>query len=102
MATLLSWIESTLGIENILTIMFGNDYYHFSEDYPEMIGKMLTVEDAMPILVREFTTGWGAAGCPPMYAWSKDSVLVVQEYDGRTGALVIPCKPYDGLLPRYC
>ena len=56
-------------------------------------GRVLAWDVAAPLLDREYSTGFGAPGCPAIYAWTIASVLFVTQYDGATGICKVPRNP---------
>lgn len=62
-------------------------------DYP--VGSVLTWADALPVVDREYHTGYGAPECPSTYAWTASRVLYVVQYDGSTSISSIPRNPTD-------
>ena len=60
---------------------------------------ILTWEDALPELEKEFDDGYGLAGCPAIYAYTKTWVIFVSEYDGSTMINRIPRNPTVNINP---
>lgn len=90
MTTLKEWIEKESDGEAIESIVFGDDRNNWG-GLP--VGVLLSLESAMPWLVREFYSGFGIANCPAMVAWTKTWIISVSEYDGATSHFRIPRKP---------
>lgn len=60
---------------------------------------ILTWEEALPELEKEFDSGYGLAGCPAIYAYTKTWVIFVSEYDGSTMINRIPRNPTANINP---
>lgn len=65
-------------------------------DYPQHV--LLTWNEALPFIDREYDNGYGAPECPATYAWTPTRVLFVVQYDGSTCISSVPrdpiaCKP---------
>ena len=101
MANLVKWIEELAEGEPILGVIIGEmgwgDYG--SEDVAQYAqqpkGKLLTWEEAKPLLDYEFNDGYGAPGCNAIYAWTKDFVIAISQYDGSTSPFRVPRNPQD-------
>ena len=57
--------------------------------------KIISREEGLAILDRDYDSGHGGAGRRPMYAWSKSRVYFINEYDGATGLGSVPRHPVD-------
>ena len=70
-----------------------------SEDIPgykdQTKGKVLTWADARPMLDYEYDEGFGGVKCNAIYAWTKDRVIWITQYDGATGFDWMPRNPTD-------
>ena len=62
-------------------------------EYKKSIGKLLSWEEAIPILDYEYNNGFGAPDCQAITAWTKNRVIFVSEYDGSTTICHIPRNP---------
>lgn len=101
MANLKQWIQEEAGDESVEAVVIGEmgwgDYG--SEDVPGYDGKprgrVLSWEEAVPLLDYEFDGGFGAPGCEAVYAWTPSRVIYVVQYDGATSPHSIPRHPVD-------
>ena len=64
----------------------------------EIRGRVLSWDEAKEWLDYEYDPGYGAPECHAVFAWAKNRVFFVQEYDGATCVSwiprhPIPCKP---------
>lgn len=95
------WIEEATDGEPIEAVVIGEmgwgDYA--SESVPNynthIRGKVLTWEQAAPMLDYDFDTGFGAPECEAIYAWTASRILLISQYDGATHPHVIPRHPVD-------
>lgn len=62
-------------------------------DYP--VGSLLTWDEALPFVDREYDDGYGVPECPSTYAWTATKVLYVVQYDGSTDVCWLPRNPID-------
>jgi len=75
---------------------FGWGDYHKKPSVPAFqSGKLMTWEDALPILDYEYDAGWGAPDCHAIVAWTENKVLFVVQYDGSTNVCTVPRNPSD-------
>ena len=101
MANLKDWIEKEAGGQDIIGCVIGEtgwgDYKSdFVPGYVDHVrGKVLAWEKAIPQLSYEFDAGHGAPGCEAIYAWTKDWVIFVVQYDGATWPTRVPRNPVD-------
>ena len=58
-------------------------------------GKLLNWQEAAPLLDFNYSTGYGAPECPCVYAWTKDYVIFISQYDGSTCTNKVPRNPCD-------
>jgi hypothetical protein len=58
-------------------------------------GKVLSWEDARPLLAFDYDDGYGAPECHAIYAWTFTRVIFVSMYDGSTAINAIPRFPVD-------
>jgi hypothetical protein len=101
MANLIEWILEEADGKPILGVVIGpmgwGDYGH--ENVPQydkqQHGKLLSWEQAQPLLRYEFHNGYGAPGCNAIYAWTEDYVIAISQYDGSTSAFRVPRNPID-------
>jgi hypothetical protein len=59
----------------------------------ENIGRLLTADEAAPLLNYEYDNGFGGADCHEVFAWTASRVILVHEYDGATGLRWVPRNP---------
>ena len=58
-------------------------------------GKLLTWQEAEPLLTYDYDNGYGAPGCNSICAWTKSRVIFVTQYDGSTSINWMPRNPGD-------
>lgn len=85
-------------IEPIEKVIIGemgwNNYGEEGKEIPKSKkGKVLSWEEARPMLDYDYYTGYGAPDCHAVYAYTKSYVIFVSQYDGATGIESIPRKP---------
>lgn len=102
MANLKTELEDGLNAgERIEAIVIGehdrdpNRYNDEPARYADMLNRVLTWEEAAPILDEEYDDGYGSADCFPFYAWTNTHIYFVREYDGSTQIGAIPRNPQD-------
>ena len=61
--------------------------------YKHLIGKLITWEEAKPILDYYYDTGYGAPDCQAIYAWTPTKVILVIQHDGATSVVSVPRNP---------
>lgn len=101
MANLKSWLLEDAGEEEIEAVVigemgwgeYGSEAVSVYNTQPR--GKVLTWEEAAPLLNYEFDSGYGAPGCNAVYAWTKSWIIGVSQYDGATGTFRLPRNPVD-------
>lgn len=95
MSNLKQWILDTADDEQIEAVVIGEmglGNYGKMEvpDYDQIpIGKLLTWDEAQKWLDYEFDTGYA------VYAWTKNKVIAIGQYDGATWPYSIPRNPID-------
>lgn len=101
MPTLREWVEKCASGQPVEAVVIGEmgwgDYG--SDAVPNYAqcpkGKLLTWEEALPWLSYEFSAEFDAPGCQAIYAWTKDFVVAISQYDGSTGAFAMPRHPIE-------
>lgn len=102
MPTAKKWIEELSDGEPVEGVVFGCFEYDDGvcwEGYPQ--GKLLSFDEAMPWLVRDFDQRNGAAEHPPVVAWTKTWIISFSQWDTMTDRFRIhrnptaylPCMP---------
>ena len=98
MANLINWINEMADGEEIEAIVFGEkDFASFAEDYTPhpLLNKVISFEEAEPILDYEFNDGYHTTGCHPITAWTKSWVIFISTYDSSTSPCRLPRNPTD-------
>lgn len=62
---------------------------------PDKRGVPVSWAEAAPWLDYEYEDGFGGADCHAIYAWSKNFVYFIGEYDGSTGVQCVPRNPVE-------
>jgi hypothetical protein len=96
-------IEAAQGesIESIVIGEFGwggpNPYAksRVTEHVEPIHDKILSWEQAKPMLDFSYSSGYGAPECYAITAWTKSYVLFVTQYDGSTNVCRVPRNPID-------
>lgn len=96
MANIREWLEEAEKfygepIEAIVVGTYEGSPYNHKAQADENI--VLSREDGLRKLDRDYENGYGGADCNPMYAWTKTRIFLVHEYDGATGPVWIPRNP---------
>jgi len=99
MAKLIDWIREETD-EEVTAVIFGEVYaYRYLEDKHPPAGVVMTLEEAMPWLKKEFDDGYGSPECPPMAAYTENWIVSVYQYDGSTSSFTIRRNPINGIKP---
>jgi hypothetical protein len=61
----------------------------------EKRGKVLSWEEARPLLDYGYDTGYGAPGCHAITAWTENKIITVVQYDGSTHLVSDLRNPHD-------
>lgn len=94
MSNFASDIEEATNGQPIEAIVIGKEEWRERHPVPpELTGIPISWEMARPHLDYEYDTGFGAADCHAVYAWTKDDVIFVCEYDGSTHMMAVPRSP---------
>jgi len=105
MANLVKWLLEVAENEPIEAVVIGEmgwgDYN--SENVPNYDshprGKVLSWEEAKPLLDYEFSRGFGAPECEAVWAYTKSWIIAIGQYDGSTWPYRIPRNPTEGIMP---
>lgn len=91
--TVRQWLQDTQ--EPIEAITFGLTEYedHPSQEVLALCGRLLTIEEAAPLLDEEFDESFGAFQGRPCYAWTATRVYFVHAYDGSIRLRSVPRHP---------
>ena len=99
---LLAAVEKTG--ETIEAIVVGPDDEHDwdqTRSNQDRENRVLSVEEGLALLDKDYNNGYGGADCRPFYAWTQSRVYLVHEYDGATGLGWVPRHPVD-CNPLFC
>jgi len=102
--SLKDWILEEAGGEEIEAVVIGEmgwgDYKsEYVPNYNEQPkGIVLTWEEAVPWISYPFDSGFGAPECNAIWAWTRNWVIAVSQYDGATRPYRIPRNPL-ALMP---
>lgn len=103
MPTLIEWIKYWSDGEDIEAVIIGEmgwtDYNEISADYKSVIGKVMSLDEAMPYLTYEFSSGYGSPGCTAIAVYTKTWIISVGQYDGATFPFRIARNPFEGFIP---
>ena len=81
----------------VIGVMDWGDYH--SDKVPQYElqpkNKLLSWEEALPLLDYEYNTSYGAPECNAVYVWTENNVIFVSQYDGATSLHAIPRNPKD-------
>lgn len=103
MATLRNQLLNCAANEPILAVVIGRRADLWHEDpvipndpvQPKDMHRVLTWEQASPLLEREFDDGYGGVECNRVYAWTATRTLFVACYDGSSWIASVPRNPSD-------
>lgn len=99
MSKIAEWIEEALNGEDIEAVVIGR---HDRDRWGAVgtsafngatINKVVSWDEAKPFLSYEFDSGYGSAGCHPVYVWTPTRIFFVGEYDGSTSLSWVPRHP---------
>lgn len=96
--TLENWILEESDGEPIECVVIGENGWLSNEiaNYKDQErGKKLSWDEARKYLQYEFDDGFGSPNCNSIYAWTKNKVIFVSEYDGSTSICSVPRNPID-------
>jgi hypothetical protein len=101
MSNLVAWIEEMANGAKIEGVVigemgwgdYGSDGVPNYEKQPK--GKLLSWDEARPLLDYEFHAGFGAPSCNAVCAWTKYRVIGISQYDGSTAPFWMPRNPVD-------
>lgn len=100
---ILEWVrylEEHYG-EHVESIVFGEiDGYRQPKYKPiPPVGKVMSLDEAMPYIDVTFDNDWGGHGCPPFAAYTSNWIMSVYSYDGQINFFFIRRNPIDGYVP---
>ena len=103
MCNLKKWIEKAVEGEPVIGVVIGNmgcRGYHLDQIPQESADpknwyRLLTWEEAIPLIDYEFSNGYGPPGCQCITAWTATKVFFVTQYDGSTAPTIVPRNPID-------
>lgn len=99
MANIRKWLEEAVAAEGgtLEAVVVGkHDDRYFSDEALPDENIILTVDAALAKLDVDHDSGYGAPDCFPIWAWTKDRVYFIAEYDGATGLAWVPRNPVAG------
>lgn len=99
MANFLDDLQQCIGDDIIEAVDLGTPIEKYFEEDPRNIaaapfmGKLLSWEEAKPLLNYEYDQGYGRVDCHMVTLWSKDWIYFIHEYDGATWPVSVPRNP---------
>ena len=100
---LLEELEKDEKVEAIIFGKWGWDGYDEPEPHPlnhKLIGKVLTLEKAKPILEKvDLYCGYGAPKTYAMRVFTNKRILWITQYDGSTSIDSTIINPFEGYVP---
>ena len=84
--------------ETLEAIVVGADDQHdwdTTRPHQDREDRVLSVEEGLALLDKDYDSGYGGADCRPFYAWTQTRVYMVHEYDGATSLGWLPRHPVD-------
>jgi hypothetical protein len=97
-SNIVRWFEKIAGEEPIECAVLGkHDRLPYDEPAPHPVGKVMSWLEARAILDYEYDSGYGAADCHPVIAWTASKIITITEYDGATGPSWYPRNPIDAI-----
>lgn len=102
MAVLKDWLIQMADGESIDAVQFGEDWPSTLGDLPKLPppGYILSWDEAQPWLSYEFDNGFGVPGCQAVYAYTRNWIMFIAQYDGSTWPHRIPRVPTPGFCPE--
>ncbi len=96
MTTLRQWFKGKR-FDTIVFVRIHNECFAEDENKWSKVPlfKELTYKEAEAFFDIEFDSGYGGQDVPDFYAWAKDHVITVREYDGSTCLRSVPRNPPD-------
>ena len=93
-------VEDVAGGEQIIAVVVGEMGWMGYRDeskpaWGHIKGRVVTWEEARPMLDYIYDDGYGAPDCQAIYAWTPTRVIFVSQYDGSTNIESIPRNPID-------
>lgn len=101
MANLVKWLEKAVDPTQIQAVVIGEmGWGKYKSDLvptwkKQERGKVLSWDEARPLLDYEFDDGCGAPGCNAVYVWTPNTIFFVSQYDGSTKLAAVPRHPID-------
>jgi hypothetical protein len=105
MAKLIEWIDEYRDGEPVEAVIIGDGLVSYGkpkglpDDYTQKIGKVMTLEEAMPYLTYEFSEGFGLPECTPIVVYTPTWIISVYQYDGSARPFQVPRNPIEGYIP---
>lgn len=65
------------------------------ESTKDVQGKVLSADEAKPLLSYNYYRGYGSPDCHAVYCWTKNRVIFVSQYDGATSVCSVPRFPVE-------
>lgn len=92
------WILEAVGDEPVEAVVFGHvggykRSWNGPDPHADLLGRVLTWDEAAPILDRRFSPGYGAPEAHSVVAYTATRIVSVYQYDGATGPFVVQRHP---------
>jgi len=103
MSNLKQWVLRAANGENIEAIVLGKPRKRVDQpanvpwnDWDETkLNKVLSWEEAEPLIDYNFDSSYGTPGCHAVTAWTKNRIIFVSQYNGATSIESAPRNPSD-------
>ena len=88
--------------EDIEAVVIGHTLWGKNDDdgQDDIRGAVMTWRLAQEILDYEFDDTYGTGNCHAVYAWTKDRLIVISEYDNSLQVIYLPRHPVSG-IPEF-
>jgi hypothetical protein len=102
---LLDWIRENSDGEDVEAVIFGEpeSFWLLEEAFKKLLpgktGRVLSLQDARPILEVRFTPNFGGPNVPSMAVYTKSWIIFVAEYDGMVRPERVARRPQNGYQP---
>lgn len=94
-------ILAATGDEPILAFRFDSVANYYGNPDPRdagvILGKVITWEQAAPLVDYEYDDGYGGQDCHNFTAWTETRVFSIHEYDGSTSVIWVDRNPAEAV-----
>ena len=95
MSNLKAWVLEAAEGEPIQGIVLGESDCNEAQASKNKWNRVLSWEEAQPLIDYDFWSGFGSPGCQAITAWTENRVIFISQYDGSTEITWVPRNPVD-------